>query len=337
MASASVETNGGPRTGALLLERLAEHGSSAHPYSASPQLLRGATAGRDLADLIHYLCVLHGRYPGLIDHAAARVVEPDARAWLANAAYAFAGERAYLARLAVAAGPVPSTPGAGSTDAAVLGQRHAMENARLLRAPGLRARRGHGAGARLGGDPHLPRLRRRTVRDRRPRLSRRRPRLHRRPRRRPCRPDSGPARAPVRSAADPRPASRPVGPARGEAAGAPGPIRAWRVPAQAGTQARDAVPAGPRPSPGNWTSCPDPPPPLSRRHAFPGHPELCRHRRPQGRGQRRRHASAPASGQGRARHRQDRPRPRDRGGARRSADRVARQVDDQGPSGAVRI
>ena len=131
MASASVETAGGPLTGALLLARLAEHGSAAHPYAASPQLLRAPTAVRDLADLIHYLCVLHGRYPGLIDHAAARAVEPEARAWLANATYAFAGERAYLARLAVAAGPVPSTPGSGGTDAAVLGQRHAMETLAL--------------------------------------------------------------------------------------------------------------------------------------------------------------------------------------------------------------
>ena len=131
MASASLETAGGPRTGALLLERLAEHGSTVHPYAASARLLRAPTAGRDLADLIHYLCILHGRYPGLIDHAATRAVEPDARAWLTNATYAFAGERAYLARLAVAAGPVPSTPGAGGTDAAVLGQRHAMETLAL--------------------------------------------------------------------------------------------------------------------------------------------------------------------------------------------------------------
>ena len=131
MASASLETAGGPRTGALLLERLAEHGSTVHPYAASARLLRAPTAGRDLADLIHYLCILHGRYPGLIDHAATRAVEPDARAWLTNATYAFAGERASLARLAVAAGPVPSTPGAGGTDAAVLGQRHAMETLAL--------------------------------------------------------------------------------------------------------------------------------------------------------------------------------------------------------------
>ncbi|HEX8309523.1 MAG TPA: hypothetical protein VF645_14020 [Allosphingosinicella sp.] len=131
MASASVETAGGPRTGALLLERLAEHGTGAHAYAASAHLRRAPAAGRDLADLIHYLCVLHGRYPGLIDHAAARVVEADARAWLTDASYAFAGERAYLARLCVAAGPVPSTPGAGGTDAAVIGQRHAMETLAL--------------------------------------------------------------------------------------------------------------------------------------------------------------------------------------------------------------
>jgi hypothetical protein len=131
MASASVETAGGLLTGALLLARLAEHGSAVQPYAAGPRLLRTRTAARDLADLIHYLCVLHGRYPGLIDHAAERAVDPEARAWLTNATYAFAGERAYLARLAVAAGPVPSTPGGGGTDAAVLGQRHAIETLAL--------------------------------------------------------------------------------------------------------------------------------------------------------------------------------------------------------------
>jgi hypothetical protein len=90
-------------------------------------LLHGPDSARNLADLIHYLCTLHGRYPGVIDHAAARVVEAGPRAWLANASHAFAGERAYLARLAVAAGPVPSTPGAGDSDATVLAQRHAIE------------------------------------------------------------------------------------------------------------------------------------------------------------------------------------------------------------------
>lgn len=127
MASASFETAGAAQAGSLLLARLAEHGSAVHRYASSPQLLRTPDAARDLADLIHYLCILHGRYPGLVDHAAARAVEPEARAWLSNASYAFAGERAYLARLAVAAGPVPSTPGAAATDAAIIGQRQAME------------------------------------------------------------------------------------------------------------------------------------------------------------------------------------------------------------------
>lgn len=131
MASASVETAGEPRTGALLLACLAEHGSAAHPWPASEAWLRRPHAARDLADLIHYLCVLHGRYPGLIDHAATRTVEPQARTFLAGATYAFAGERAYLARLTVAAGPVPATPGAAGADSAVLAQRHAMETLAL--------------------------------------------------------------------------------------------------------------------------------------------------------------------------------------------------------------
>ena len=127
MASASVETASGPSCGALLLDALGAQGSAAHPWSAAAASGASATASRDLADLIHHLCVLHGRYPGLVDHAAMRVTDPPARAWLANASYAFAGERAFLARLSVAAGPVPSTPGSAGSDAALLGQRQAME------------------------------------------------------------------------------------------------------------------------------------------------------------------------------------------------------------------
>ena len=127
MASASVETAAGPGPGPRLLACVAGQGSGAHPYAGSETLLRGPHASRNLADLIHFLCVLHGRYPGIIDHACGRVADPDARGWLAQTAYVFAGERAYLARLTVAAGPVPSTPGSGDSDAAVIGQRHAIE------------------------------------------------------------------------------------------------------------------------------------------------------------------------------------------------------------------
>ena len=127
MASTSVETAKRPPIGQQLLASAADQGSAAHPYSTSEALLRGPQAARNLADLIHFICTLHGRYPGVIDHAAGRVVAPDARDWREEASSAFADERAYLARLAVAAGPVPSTPGAGDSDATVLAQRHAVE------------------------------------------------------------------------------------------------------------------------------------------------------------------------------------------------------------------
>ncbi len=126
MASASAETARLSPVGRQLLAS-AEQGSAAHPYASSEALLQGPDSARNLADMIHLLCTLHGRYPGVIDHAASRVTAPAARAWLATATHIFAGERAYLARLAVAAGPVPSTPGAGDSDAAVRGQRHAIE------------------------------------------------------------------------------------------------------------------------------------------------------------------------------------------------------------------
>jgi len=127
MASASAETAGRSPTGALLLACVAGQGSAAHAWPRHQELLQGPTSARSLADLIHFLCVLHGRYPGVVDHAAGRVIEPGARTWLAAAAASFAQERGALARLAVAAGPMPSTPGAADSDATVLGQRHAIE------------------------------------------------------------------------------------------------------------------------------------------------------------------------------------------------------------------
>ncbi|MDT9597614.1 DUF6975 family protein [Sphingosinicella rhizophila] len=127
MASASVQIAGSARTGQLLLACVTEHGSAAHSYATSQKLLSGPDASRNLADLIHFLSTLHGLHPGVVDHAAARVVDPDARDWIEDAATAFAAERFYLTRLAVAAGPVPSTPGAADSDNAVRGQAHALE------------------------------------------------------------------------------------------------------------------------------------------------------------------------------------------------------------------
>ncbi len=126
MASLSVESAQGVRTGGLLVACVAEHGSATHAWFGSDALLSGPEASRNLADAIHFLCALHGRHPGVIDHAATRTVDPAGRAWLNAAAAAAASERALLTRLAVAAGPIPSTPGGGGSEAAIQAQRGAL-------------------------------------------------------------------------------------------------------------------------------------------------------------------------------------------------------------------
>jgi hypothetical protein len=59
-----------------------------------------------LADIAHFLNISHGRFPGVIDHAANKIVDLEARDWLTEATAAFATERAFLNRLTVAAGPI---------------------------------------------------------------------------------------------------------------------------------------------------------------------------------------------------------------------------------------
>ena len=127
MALASVGHAGGASPGERLLACVAEHGSAAHPYLASHDLLRGPHCARNLADAVHFICTLHGRHPGVVDHAANRCAEPEARAWFNLALDGFAAERGFLTRLTVAAGPIPSTPGAGDNESAVISQRHAIE------------------------------------------------------------------------------------------------------------------------------------------------------------------------------------------------------------------
>ena len=126
MASVSVERKGSARTGQLLHACVAEHGTAAHPYFGSDALLTGPHAARNLADAVHFLCILHGRHPGVVDLAAGRAIEPELRAWFIAAAEAMAVERVYLTRLAVAAGPAPSTPGGSDSETAVNGVRGAL-------------------------------------------------------------------------------------------------------------------------------------------------------------------------------------------------------------------
>jgi hypothetical protein len=121
MAQAS-QLDGGWGTIAALVSA---DGSTAHPVAHA--LTGPAAAIRDVADAIHALCMLHGRHPGAIDHAAASNGNAVAEAWLAEAAHAFTVERGYLAQLTAAAGPLPSTPGQAETEAAILAQRHALD------------------------------------------------------------------------------------------------------------------------------------------------------------------------------------------------------------------
>jgi hypothetical protein len=102
-------------------------GTASHDYFHSPILRAGRYATRNLADAIHYLAALHARYPGVIDLAAGRTATPGIGPFLIRAVDGFAIERTYLTKLVVAAGPQPSTPGQAECEAAVVGQRHALE------------------------------------------------------------------------------------------------------------------------------------------------------------------------------------------------------------------
>ncbi|WP_051683140.1 DUF6975 family protein [Sphingomonas sp. UNC305MFCol5.2] len=104
---------------------VASDGSANHPYLAG--LAENLEPLRDLADAAHFICVLHGRHPGLVDYALDHARVSLERDWLEAAADAFATERAYLVRIVAAAGPLPSTPGHAESEAAAHAQRHALD------------------------------------------------------------------------------------------------------------------------------------------------------------------------------------------------------------------
>jgi hypothetical protein len=109
------------------LERVAERGCAHHPHVRA--LLDGVSphSGRDLADFVHLLCALHGRYPGMIELALQRCAAGSGYNWLQHASEGFERERLYLVRLTAAVGPTPSTPGAAATESTLMAARHALE------------------------------------------------------------------------------------------------------------------------------------------------------------------------------------------------------------------
>jgi hypothetical protein len=110
-----------------LLSIVGTEGTIAHRYPRSEVMIRGAEAARNVADAIHHFCLLHGRHPSVVDHARSRATDDAQRELLDMLADGFGQERAFLARLVVAVGPLPSTPGQANTETAVLAQHHAID------------------------------------------------------------------------------------------------------------------------------------------------------------------------------------------------------------------
>jgi hypothetical protein len=104
---------------------VASDGSANHRYLS--RVAAGTAPMRDLADAAHFLCLLHGRQPGIIDNALIAARMPLERDWAEAAAAAFGVERNLLVRIVAAAGPLPSTPAHAESEAAAHAQRHALE------------------------------------------------------------------------------------------------------------------------------------------------------------------------------------------------------------------
>ena len=127
MIGQALSTGTARDTADALLALVAAEGSASHQHPVSEVLMKGPEAARNIADIVHLLCLLHGRHPGVVDHAIARAGNDATRVFLTQAADAFAGERALLTKLVVAVGPLPSTPGQADTETAVLAQHHAID------------------------------------------------------------------------------------------------------------------------------------------------------------------------------------------------------------------
>ena len=130
------------------LARVAGDGCARHPYLNKLLEASGRDSGRDLADAVHLLCSLHGRYPGLIELALQRCPKGVAHDWLSRASEGFERERLYLVRLTSSVGPMPSTPGAAESEASLVAARHALETLAMSERSGCAL----GAATALVGD-----------------------------------------------------------------------------------------------------------------------------------------------------------------------------------------
>ena len=61
----------------LLDNLVASEGTGAHPHIKSGALSSDPQAMRNLADAVHFIGLLHGRYPGVVDSAARSTCSPN--------------------------------------------------------------------------------------------------------------------------------------------------------------------------------------------------------------------------------------------------------------------
>jgi hypothetical protein len=127
MATNPVATRNGSSLAEAQLTRVTTDGCASHAHRIALLAANGVEAARDLADAVHLLCAVHGRFPGLADLALNHCPAGSTRDWIRDTAEAFDRERLFLVRLTSAVGPLPSTPGAAACEASLVAQRHAIE------------------------------------------------------------------------------------------------------------------------------------------------------------------------------------------------------------------
>lgn len=121
------ETNLSASVQSSLLDYVHQHGSYSAPYMAKISCDFNVLDTSDVADIAHFLCVLHGRHPGVVDHASGKTTEIEARDWFVEAMDGFASERAFLTKLTVSAGPISGVSANDQSNATLMGQRKALE------------------------------------------------------------------------------------------------------------------------------------------------------------------------------------------------------------------
>ncbi|GAB5489410.1 MAG: hypothetical protein Pars2KO_29800 [Parasphingorhabdus sp.] len=110
-----------------LMDYVSEHGSYSSPYLTKICNDYSILNSADVADIAHFFCALHGRHPGVVDHASTKTTEEAARDWFVTAMDGFASERGFLTKLTVSAGPISGVSANDQSNATLEGQRKALD------------------------------------------------------------------------------------------------------------------------------------------------------------------------------------------------------------------